>query len=82
MEFLFLLLPVAAASGWWIARRTATQHLDHSPDRAPTFFRGLNYLLNEQPVGPDTELCIEVEGQLAHGHAVAQRNGRVADERQ
>ena len=49
MELLFLLLPLAAASGWWIARRTAAQHTDHGSDRAPTFFRGLNYLLNEQP---------------------------------
>jgi len=49
MELLFLLLPVAAASGWWIARRTARQRPDKGSERAPTFFRGLNYLLNEQP---------------------------------
>lgn len=47
---LFLLLPVAAASGWWLARRSlpSTQNssrLDHSSD----YFVGLNYLLNEQP---------------------------------
>jgi lipopolysaccharide biosynthesis regulator YciM len=49
MELLFLLLPVAAASGWWIARRSARRHPDEDSERAPTFFRGLNYLLNEQP---------------------------------
>ncbi|MGB5833568.1 MAG: lipopolysaccharide assembly protein LapB [Thiohalocapsa sp.] len=49
MELLFLLLPVAAASGWWIARRTSKPNSDHGSERAPTFFRGLNYLLNEQP---------------------------------
>lgn len=49
MELLFLLLPVAAASGWWIARRTAKPRAEGGSERAPTFFRGLNYLLNEQP---------------------------------
>ena len=49
MEFLFLLLPVAAASGWWIARRTAQNRAGSDCERAPAFFRGLNYLLNEQP---------------------------------
>ncbi len=49
MEFLFLLLPVAAASGWWIARRTGHSKAEADRERAPTFFRGLNYLLNEQP---------------------------------
>ncbi|HBG96619.1 MAG TPA: lipopolysaccharide assembly protein LapB [Chromatiaceae bacterium] len=49
MELLFLLLPVAAASGWWIARRSAKWSSSERCERAPTFFRGLNYLLNEQP---------------------------------
>ena len=47
MEWLFLLLPVAAASGWWIGRRDARPPGDG--DREPKFFRGINYLLNEQP---------------------------------
>ncbi len=47
MEWLFLLLPVAAASGWWLARRAA--HRCPDAEREPVFFRGLNYLLNEQP---------------------------------
>jgi lipopolysaccharide assembly protein B len=48
MEWLFLLLPVAAASGWLIGRRDA-RGVGGSSDREPVFFRGLNYLLNEQP---------------------------------
>ncbi len=47
MEWLFLLLPVAAASGWWIGQR-GTQGRRHQ-EGEPNFFRGLNYLLNEQP---------------------------------
>lgn len=47
-ELLFLLLPVAAASGWWLARR---EHGAPRSSRAacPSFLRGLNYLLDEQP---------------------------------
>ena len=48
MEWLFLLLPVAAASGWWLARR-GPRHTCAESEREPVFFRGLNYLLNEQP---------------------------------
>ncbi|WP_296897306.1 lipopolysaccharide assembly protein LapB [Thiohalocapsa sp.] len=47
MEWLFLLLPVAAASGWWAARRRPSS--SPKAEREPVFFRGLNYLLNEQP---------------------------------
>jgi tetratricopeptide (TPR) repeat protein len=47
MEWLFLLLPVAAASGWLIGR--TERHQAPQTGREPTFFRGLNYLLNEQP---------------------------------
>lgn len=49
IEFLILLLPVAAASGWWAARRSARKELDQCADPDPAYFRGLNYLLNEQP---------------------------------
>ncbi len=48
-ELLFLLLPVAAASGWWLARRDASAARAPAPGAAPAFFRGLNYLLDEQP---------------------------------
>ncbi|NOQ94032.1 MAG: lipopolysaccharide assembly protein LapB [Methylophaga sp.] len=50
MEWLFFLLPLAALSGWLAARnhykkRYAKQSSPFNPD----YFKGLNYLLNEQP---------------------------------
>ena len=45
----FLLLPLAAASGWLIGRRGGERHSDTQVSRlSTTYFRGLNYLLNEQ----------------------------------
>jgi len=49
-EWLLLLLPLAAASGWWAARRAAPgagAGAGRAPD--PAYFRGLNYLLDDQP---------------------------------
>ena len=51
IEVLALLLPVAAASGWLAARRSARKEalrLRRS-DVGAAYFRGLNYLVNEQP---------------------------------
>jgi lipopolysaccharide biosynthesis regulator YciM len=49
MEGLFwLLLPVAALSGWYAARREH-QGLQRPPRLSPDYFKGINYLLNEQP---------------------------------
>ena len=51
LELLWLLLPVAAASGWWAGRRGAgaPNRGSGSSNRPPSeYFRGLNYLLNEQ----------------------------------
>jgi len=49
MELLLLLLPVAAASGWIAAKRSQSKgkqlHDGHNVD----YFKGLNFLLNEQP---------------------------------
>ena len=48
---LWLLLPVAAGTGWWAARstrRTATRTPESGSLRSD-YFRGINYLLNEQP---------------------------------
>ncbi len=47
---LFLLLPVAAASGWWAAKRSRDEAVS-APRVALTseYVTGLNYLLNEQP---------------------------------
>lgn len=56
MEFLdewfwfFLLLPLAALSGWVIGRRGGQRHGQAQVSRlSSTYFRGLNYLLSEQP---------------------------------
>lgn len=49
MELLWLLLPVAAASGWYAAKRSNKRMEASAKDQTPAYFRGLNYLLNEQP---------------------------------
>ncbi len=47
-EYLWLLLPVAAASGWYAARRSAArQPQKNFADEE--YFRGLNYLLDNRP---------------------------------
>jgi lipopolysaccharide biosynthesis regulator YciM len=49
LPFLFLLLPVAAFSGWYIARRGSERTSGARVSELSTsYFRGLNYLLNEQ----------------------------------
>jgi lipopolysaccharide assembly protein B len=47
-ELLWLLLPVAAASGWAFAKREAKHDHGKAPDLSSDYFKGLNYLLNEQ----------------------------------
>lgn len=51
MDLLFLLLPIASASGWYMGKKS--QKLDQHPLNKPAFHRdyfiGLNYLINEQP---------------------------------
>lgn len=49
MELFWLLLPVAAASGWWAAKRSVSRQEVTAAERSPGYFSGLNYLLNEQP---------------------------------
>ncbi len=50
IQLLFLLLPVAALSGWFAGRRGSARHTGRKVSRlSTTYFRGLNYLLNEQP---------------------------------
>ncbi len=47
---LWLLLPLAAASGWWAARLDQRHRLARSGrDLSSAYFKGLNFLLNEQP---------------------------------
>ncbi len=66
LELLFLLLPLAAASGWWLARRDAVPRRTGSSGAAPALFRGINYLLNEQP---DKAIDVFVELAEADGDA-------------
>ena len=53
LALLFILLPVAAASGWWAARRHFMSAAAHTKrvgfSFSPDYFKGLNFLLNEQP---------------------------------
>lgn len=49
MEWLFLLLPVAAASGWWVARHGPAARPSQGAMPDATFLRGLNYLLDQRP---------------------------------
>ncbi|MGA9340926.1 MAG: lipopolysaccharide assembly protein LapB [Rhodanobacteraceae bacterium] len=49
LALLFLLLPVAAFSGWYVARRGSERSSGLRVNELSTsYFRGLNYLLNEQ----------------------------------
>lgn len=60
-ELLWLLLPVAALSGWYLARRGERTRNDRGPGRLQdAYFQGLNFLLNEQP-----DKAIEVFTRMA-----------------
>jgi len=49
-ELLWLLLPVAAASGWYVAQNSCRKEKTGSHfDLGSGYFKGLNYLLNEEP---------------------------------
>ncbi len=48
-EIAILLLPVAAASGWFVASKHYTGKAKKSSNEYEGYFKGLNYLLNEQP---------------------------------
>lgn len=59
--WLFALLPVAALSGWLAGRRAAERSSGQRVSRlSSNYFRGLNFLLNEQP-----DKAIEVFIQIA-----------------
>ena len=51
LEMLWLLLPVAAGTGWWAARNATrgTVRKRDSGGLRSDYFQGINYLLNEQP---------------------------------
>jgi len=48
-QFAILLLPVAAASGWYFAYKHYQTPSKASATEQAGYFKGLNYLLNEQP---------------------------------
>ncbi|MEN1727829.1 MAG: lipopolysaccharide assembly protein LapB [Pseudomonadota bacterium] len=60
ITLLFALLPVAAASGWWWARYQQRRERQRGSKLSSSYFRGLNYLLNEEP-----DKAIEVFLQIA-----------------
>src|SRR5690606_10050733 len=77
----FLLLPIAALSGWVIGRRGGERHSDSQVSKlSTTYFRGLNYLLSEQP-DKAIELFLHIaeldketfETQVALGHLFRRR---------
>ncbi|TXI46407.1 MAG: lipopolysaccharide assembly protein LapB [Lysobacter sp.] len=77
----FLLIPLAAVLGWVIGRRGGERHSDNQVSKlSTTYFRGLNYLLNEQP-DKAIELFLHVaeldkdtfETQVALGHLFRRR---------
>lgn len=61
IEVLFLLLPLAVFSGWWIGRKSSTRSKSASSSLGipSDYLKGLNFLLNEQP-----DKAIEVFIQL------------------
>lgn len=59
LELLWLLLPVAAASGWWAARRGRVEQHSVRTGSAE-YFKGLNYLLDDKP-----DQAIEVFTRMA-----------------
>lgn len=60
LALLFALLPVAAATGWYFARHRDGRRRRRETTLSSSYFRGLNYLLNEQP-----DKAIEVFLQIA-----------------
>ena len=48
-ELLWFLLPVAAASGWWVSWRQYQKTEKPRRSVPPEYYKGINYFLNEQP---------------------------------
>lgn len=49
LELLWLLLPIAALSGWFAARHSLLIQQERNQQLPADYFKGLNYLINEQP---------------------------------
>ena len=66
--WLILLLPLAAGSGWYFGHRKVVQAVNHEASSLPSaYFRGLNFLLNEQH---DKALDVLVGALESHGDTV------------
>ena len=61
----WLLLPIAAASGWWLARHASHQE-EPQDDSQSNYVKGLNYLLADQP-----DQALEILTQLTDAHREA-----------
>jgi lipopolysaccharide biosynthesis regulator YciM len=48
LELFWLLLPVAALSGWWVARYGGDRRQRRASALSADYYRGLNFLLNEE----------------------------------
>lgn len=49
-ELLIWLLPLTAAIAWWLGRQSISRSRSGAPHQIhPDYFKGLNYVLNEQP---------------------------------
>jgi lipopolysaccharide biosynthesis regulator YciM len=70
IELLFLLLPVAAASGWWLARRELSRSPTPTATAHPAFLRGLSYLVEEQPDKAIDQFLalVEVDSETVETH--------------
>ena len=66
--WLIVLLPLAAGSGWYFGHRKVIQAANHEASLLPSaYFRGLNFLLNEQH---DKALDVLVGALESHGDTV------------
>jgi lipopolysaccharide biosynthesis regulator YciM len=86
LGWLFLLLPVAAASGWFAARKSQMRSQQSENEISPSqqgYFKGLNYLLHDRP---DKALdvfvdLVEVDSETVETHlalgALFRRRGEV-----
>jgi len=81
VELLWLLLPIAAASGWLVAKQRDMPQSMHP--LSPYYFKGLNYLLNEEPDKAIDSFIkiIEIDNETVETHlalgALFRRRGEV-----
>ena len=71
-DFLWFLLPVAAASGWFVGRhgKHRRESAAAADDLRSNYFKGINYLLNEQPDKAIEALIkvLEVDSETVETH--------------